>query len=99
MQSPKSYSQILKESEYAKNEARTLREVNSMLIKELDDMRNSMATQACIMASLKLELREYVSVHVRNTTEILKLEECLRKHNIGVDNFCDSIEKRFNQIL
>ena len=82
MNPPKSYSQILKELENSQKELSRLQNLNIILIKELDKAHNSMSTQAIIMSSLKEELKEYVSVHVRNTTEILKLEEKVRKFSL-----------------
>jgi hypothetical protein len=82
MNPPKSYSQILKELEYAQKELSSVRDINIILIKELDNARDSMRNQNIIMLSLKQELKEYISVHVRNTTEILKLEERVRKYNL-----------------
>jgi len=82
MNPPKSYSQILKELENAQKELLSVRDINIILIKELDRTRDSMRNQNIIMSSLKQELKEYISVHVRNTTEILKLEERVRKYNL-----------------
>jgi hypothetical protein len=71
-------SELKKELENSKKEEYILRELNKFILKEIYDLHGTISNQASIIDGLKKELKEYVSVHVRNTTEILKLEEKTR---------------------
>lgn len=78
----KNYSEVIKQLENAKKEEQILRGLNTFLLKEKYDLQLSMSKQATTISQLKTELKEYVEVHVRNTTEILKLEEKTRKYEL-----------------
>ena len=75
-------SELKKELENSKKEEYILRELNKFILKEIYDLHGTITNQASIIDELKTELKEYVSVHVRNTTEILKLEEKTRKYEV-----------------
>jgi len=78
----KTCSELKKELENSKKEEYILRELNKFILKEIYDLHGTITNQASIIDGLKTELKEYVSVHVRNTTEILKLEEKTRKYEV-----------------
>jgi hypothetical protein len=78
----KDYTELKKELENSKKEEYILRELNKFILKEIYDLHGTISNQASIIDGLKTELKEYVSVHVRNTTEILKLEEKTRKYEV-----------------
>lgn len=78
----KTCSELEKDLKNSKKEERILRELNTFILKEIYDLHANMTSKECIIDGLKNELKEYISVHVRNTTEILKLEEKIRQYEL-----------------